>query len=82
MGARAAVEILRRRELSAAAPEDREALLNRLAEEHERTVGGVERAVRLEVIDAVIDPSDTRLQLLEALASAPARRGVHRNIPL
>jgi acetyl-CoA/propionyl-CoA carboxylase carboxyl transferase subunit len=82
MGARAAVEILHRRELSTVAPDEREALLARLAEQHERTVGGVERAIELEVIDAVIDPSETRLRLLEALVSAPARRGEHRNIPL
>ncbi|MGQ0575326.1 MAG: acyl-CoA carboxylase subunit beta [Pseudonocardia sp.] len=82
MGARAAVEILHRRELAAAAPADRETLLARLADEHERTVGGVERAVGIGVVDAVIDPHTTRLTLLEALAAAPERRGNIRNIPL
>ncbi len=82
MGARAAVEILHRRELSAARPEDRAAVHTRLAAEHERTVGGVERAVGIGVVDAVIEPTETRLRLLEALASAPVGRGTHRNIPL
>jgi acetyl-CoA/propionyl-CoA carboxylase carboxyl transferase subunit len=82
MGARAAVEILHRRELSAAAPTEREALLGRLTEQHERAVGGLERAVGLGVIDAVIDPSETRMRLFEALVAAPEKRGAHRNIPL
>jgi acetyl-CoA/propionyl-CoA carboxylase carboxyl transferase subunit len=82
MGARAAVEIVHRRELAAAATGDREALLARLTEEHERTVGGVQRAVAIGAVDAVIDPRTTRLTLLEALAAAAERRGDVRNIPL
>jgi acetyl-CoA/propionyl-CoA carboxylase carboxyl transferase subunit len=34
------------------------------------------------VVDEVIEPSQTRRRLAEALASAPARRGRHGNIPL
>ncbi len=82
MGARAAVEILHRRELAAARPADREAMLGSLAEEHRATVGGLARAVGLGVVDEVIEPKETRLRLLDALAGAPTRCGVHRNIPL
>ncbi|MBL7497597.1 acyl-CoA carboxylase subunit beta [Frankia nepalensis] len=82
MGAEAAVGILRRRALAAASDEDRPGLLSQLAEEHARTAGGIERGVELGVIDAIIDPADTRGLLAEALAGAPARRGDHGNIPL
>jgi acetyl-CoA/propionyl-CoA carboxylase carboxyl transferase subunit len=34
------------------------------------------------VVDEVIDPVRTRRRLVEALASAPAGRGHHTNIPL
>ncbi|WP_214104293.1 acyl-CoA carboxylase subunit beta [Acrocarpospora catenulata] len=82
MGAKAAVEILHRKQLAAVAPHEREELLNRLAVEHERNAGGVARAVSEGVVDDVIDPEWTRLRLGEALAAAPARRGRHTNIPL
>lgn len=82
MGARAAVEILHRRELAAARPDERGALLTELAKEHERAVGGVDRAAQLGVVDEVIEPKYTRLRLLETLVAAPAGRGTHRNIPL
>jgi acetyl-CoA/propionyl-CoA carboxylase carboxyl transferase subunit len=83
MGARAAVGILHRRALAAAgsAPE-REALLDRLADEHVRGSGGLDSAVELGVVDAVIEPADTRRRLVEALAVAPDARGAHGNIPL
>jgi len=34
------------------------------------------------VIDAVIQPTQTRRRMAEALAAAPAGRGSHGNIPL
>ncbi len=46
MGAKAAVGILHKRTLAAAAPEDREALHEELAAEHERIAGGVDSADR------------------------------------
>jgi acetyl-CoA/propionyl-CoA carboxylase carboxyl transferase subunit len=82
MGAKAAVGILHRRALAAADEADREALHSRLAEEHERIAGGVNRALAIGVVDEVIKPMDTRRRLVEALAAAPAGRGAHGNIPL
>jgi acetyl-CoA/propionyl-CoA carboxylase carboxyl transferase subunit len=82
MGAKAAVGILHRRALAAAPADEREALHEQLAQEHERLAGGVNRALELGVVDEVIEPRDTRRRLVEALAEAPAGRGAHGNIPL
>jgi len=54
----------------------------RVGVEHELIAGGVSRALAIGVVDEVIEPSQTRRRLAEALASAPARRGRHGNIPL
>jgi acetyl-CoA/propionyl-CoA carboxylase carboxyl transferase subunit len=84
MGTQAAVDILHRKKLAAARPEQRETLRSALAGEHERIAGGVGRALAIGVVDEVIDPSDSRQRLIRALAAAPARRDVnpHGNIPL
>ena len=82
MGSKAAVGILHRRKLAAAPDDEREALHATLAAEHERVAGGVARAVELGVVDEVITPAQTRRRVAEALASAPAGRGGHGNIPL
>jgi acetyl-CoA/propionyl-CoA carboxylase carboxyl transferase subunit len=82
MGAKAAVGILHKRKLAAAAPEEREALHEELAAEHERIAGGVDSAIEIGVVDEKIDPSHTRSRVTQALAEAPARRGRHKNIPL
>jgi acetyl-CoA/propionyl-CoA carboxylase carboxyl transferase subunit len=82
MGASAAVGILHRKKLAAAPPGEREVLHAQLAEEHERIAGGVGRAMELGVVDELIEPSRTRAAIAEALASAPAGRGAHGNIPL
>jgi len=82
MGAKAAVGILHRRTLAAAAEDEREALHATLAEQHERIAGGVNRAVAIGVVDEVVKPAQTRRRLAEALAAAPAGRGAHGNIPL
>ncbi len=82
MGASAAVNILHRKKLAAAPEEHREALRAELVIEQERTAGGVDRAVELGVVDAVIDPAQTRRRLAEALAAAPPGRGLHTNTPL
>jgi acetyl-CoA/propionyl-CoA carboxylase carboxyl transferase subunit len=82
MGARAAVGILHRKKLAAAPPGEREALHARLAEEHERIAGGVNRALQIGVVDEVVPPAQTRLRLVTALAELPAGRGAHGNIPL
>ncbi|MCM3887154.1 acyl-CoA carboxylase subunit beta [Frankia sp. R82] len=82
MGAEAAVNILHRRTLAAATEDELPALRSQLVEEHTRKAGGVDRGVSIGVIDAVIEPRDTRRRLAAALATAPARRGRHGNIPL
>ncbi|MGI5157241.1 acyl-CoA carboxylase subunit beta [Microbispora sp. CA-102843] len=83
MGAEAAVGILHRRRLAAAASEeDRERLRAELVRDHEELSGGVRRALDLRVVDEVIDPRTTRRRLAEALAAEPATRGAHNNIPL
>ena len=82
MGAKAAVGILHKRKLAAAAEHEREALHEELAAEHERITGGVDSAIEIGVVDEKIDPSHTRSKITEALAEAPARRGRHKNIPL
>jgi acetyl-CoA/propionyl-CoA carboxylase carboxyl transferase subunit len=86
MGAEAAVGILYRKQLAAAAEDERAELKARLIEEHERTAGGVQRGIDLGVVDAVIEPEQTRGRLVTAFAVAsdtPRRvRGEHGNIPL
>jgi acetyl-CoA/propionyl-CoA carboxylase carboxyl transferase subunit len=82
MGAEAAVKILHRKRLAAAADHERDALRSSLVEEHVRIAGGVNRAMAVGVVDEVISPLQTRRRLAEAFASAPAGRGRHGNIPL
>ncbi len=82
MGAKAAVGILHRKKLAAVPPGEREALHARLAAEHERIAGGVNRALEIGVVDEVVEPSHTRRRLVAALAGAPAGRGAHGNFPL
>ncbi|HKC28569.1 MAG TPA: carboxyl transferase domain-containing protein [Jatrophihabitans sp.] len=82
MGASAAVGILHRKKLAAAPHGEREALHATLAAEHEKIAGGVARAMEIGVVDEIIEPSRTRAAIVEALASAPAGRGAHGNIPL
>jgi acetyl-CoA/propionyl-CoA carboxylase carboxyl transferase subunit len=38
--------------------------------------------VELGVVDDVIEPTETRRRIAQALAEAPAGRGFHGNIPL
>jgi acetyl-CoA/propionyl-CoA carboxylase carboxyl transferase subunit len=82
MGASAAVNILHRKKLAATPPEDRDALRATLIEEQTRDAGGVPRAVEIGVVDAVVEPKETRRLLAQALADAPPARGAHGNIPL
>jgi acetyl-CoA/propionyl-CoA carboxylase carboxyl transferase subunit len=82
MGASAAVNILHRKKLAAAAPDEREALRTALVEDQLRTAGGVARALEIGVVDDVIKPTESRRRIAEALAAAPAARGAHGNIPL
>jgi acetyl-CoA/propionyl-CoA carboxylase carboxyl transferase subunit len=82
MGAVAAVRILHRRTLATVPPEKLHEAEAQLAAEHEATAGGLQRAVELGVVDAVIEPSQTHRELARAIAEAPQLKGTHANIPL
>ncbi len=82
MGAVAAVRILHRRTLASVPPDRLHEAEAELAAEHEATIGGLQRAIDLGVIDAIIEPSQTRQELARAIAEAPQLRGAHANIPL
>jgi acetyl-CoA/propionyl-CoA carboxylase carboxyl transferase subunit len=82
MGAVAAVRILHRRTLASVPPERLHEAEAELAAEHEASVGGLRSAIELGVIDAILEPSQTRLELARAIAGAPQLRGTHANIPL
>lgn len=86
MGAVAAVRILHRRKLAEVSPDIRPQVEEELALEHERIAGGVDKAVEIGVVDAVVEPSRTRRAIAEALHEAVQTGGVHRgahgNIPL
>jgi acetyl-CoA/propionyl-CoA carboxylase carboxyl transferase subunit len=82
MGAVAAVRILHRRTLASVPPEQLHEAEAELAAEHEATTGGLQRAVEIGVIDAIIEPSQTGRELIRAIAEAPQLKGSHANIPL
>ncbi|SDG33838.1 acetyl-CoA/propionyl-CoA carboxylase carboxyl transferase subunit [Sinosporangium album] len=82
MGAVAAVRVLKRRELAACPEDDRAALEAKLAEDHEKIAGGLDRAVQLGVVDEIIQPGTTRGAIAALLAKATPARGAHGNIPL
>ncbi|MDX6325189.1 MAG: acetyl-CoA/propionyl-CoA carboxylase carboxyl transferase subunit [Nocardioidaceae bacterium] len=90
MGAVAAVRILHRRRLAEVAPELRASVEAELAAEHERIAGGVDAAVEIGVVDEIVEPSDTRQAIAQAIAAeveaagseGRVLRGQHGNIPL
>jgi acetyl-CoA/propionyl-CoA carboxylase carboxyl transferase subunit len=82
MGAKAAVGVMRRRELAAVPEAERAALHEKLAAEHERQEGGVRQALAIGAVEEVIAPVDTRNRLAEVIAAAPHVRGRLGNIPL
>jgi acetyl-CoA/propionyl-CoA carboxylase carboxyl transferase subunit len=82
MGAVAAVRILHRRRLASVPPERLHEAEADLAAEHQATVGDLQRAVDLGVVDAVLEPRRTRGELAGAIAEAPQVKGAHANIPL
>jgi acetyl-CoA/propionyl-CoA carboxylase carboxyl transferase subunit len=82
MGASAAVNILHRKKLAAASNDEREELRAKLIQDQIEKAGGVNRALEIGVVDAIVEPKETRKRLAEALAGAPAARGAHGNIPL
>src|SRR5690606_8365527 len=85
MGAQGAVNILYRRELAAA--EDPDALRAKLIAEYEDTLANPYLAAERGYVDAVIRPSDTRVQVIKALRALRNKRATlppkkHGNIPL
>ena len=70
MDAVGAVEILHHKRLAACPPEGRHLLVARLAAEYQDGAGGLDRAVALGHVDAVIDPSETRRVLAETIRVA------------
>ncbi|MFL6139175.1 MAG: acyl-CoA carboxylase subunit beta [Frankiaceae bacterium] len=83
MNARSAVQVLHRRELAAVPDGDaRESLLQRLVADHIAHTGGLQRGVELGVVDAIVEPKETRRAVAEAIAAHPRRSGYQRNIPL
>ena len=83
MGAIAAVRILHRRKIAAVATDLRATVEAELAAEHEKIAGGVEKAIEIGVVDALVEPSVTRSTLAAALVEVDTgARGQHGNIPL
>ncbi|MEU8378360.1 acyl-CoA carboxylase subunit beta [Streptosporangium sp. NPDC048865] len=85
MGAQGAVNILYRRELAAA--EDPDAQRARFVAEYEDTLANPYLAAERGYVDAVIRPSDTRVQIVKALRTLRNKRATlppkkHGNIPL
>ena len=85
MGAKGAVSILYRRELAAA--EDPDKLHEDFEEEYARDLANPWKAAERGYVDAVIEPSQTRVQLARALDFTSSKREArpprkHGNIPL
>ncbi|MEN3535371.1 acyl-CoA carboxylase subunit beta [Microbispora sp. ZYX-F-249] len=85
MGAQGAVNILYRRELAAA--DDPDAARARFIGEYEDTLANPYLAAERGYVDAVIRPSDTRVQIVRALRALRTKRAAlppkkHGNIPL
>jgi len=82
MGAVAAIRVLHRRILADLPDDQRAAIELELAAEHEKISGGVARAIAIGVVDEIIERARSRALLAQAIAHAPAERGLHSNIPL
>ncbi|HSG80428.1 MAG TPA: acyl-CoA carboxylase subunit beta [Acidimicrobiia bacterium] len=85
MGAQGAVNIIHRREL--AASEDPESRRSELIEDYERRFSNPYIAAERGLVDEVIEPRETRPQLIQALEMLRTKRGSlppkkHGNIPL
>ena len=87
MGPDGAANIVFRKELESAAPEEKDKVREQLVEEYRQKVATPYRAAELGYIDEIIKPEQTRLKLIRALKSLrrkqefrPPRK--HGNIPL
>jgi acetyl-CoA/propionyl-CoA carboxylase carboxyl transferase subunit len=54
----------------------------RLANAHAIETGGLQRAIDCGVVDAVIEPHETRARIAACIAAARPVRGLNANIPL
>jgi propionyl-CoA carboxylase beta chain len=87
MGAQGAVNILYRRELAAAGPDEQASLREQRVTEYEDTLANPYVAADRGYVDAVIRPAETRPQVVRALRSLRTKRQTlpprkHGNIPL
>jgi len=87
MGPEGAVNILFRREIESAPPEERDKVRDRLAADYRRTFASPYKAAELGYIDEVILPEQTRIKLIRALRSLRRKKDTrlprrHGNIPL
>jgi acetyl-CoA carboxylase carboxyltransferase component len=87
MGSEGAVNIINRRVLAEAAPEDREALRARLTAEYSDRFANPYVAAERGLIDDIIEPRQTRPRLISAMAMLRGKRQKnlprkHGNIPL
>jgi acetyl-CoA carboxylase carboxyltransferase component len=90
MGPEGAVEIIYHRELEKAAPEERAKLAAQLADEYRRKFANPYEAAARGYVNAVIEPKETRPELVKALkmlslgkkVPKPAPPKKHGNIPL
>lgn len=82
MGSVAAVRVLHRRILANLPFDQRENMELELAAEHEKVSGGVQRAIEIGVVDAIIEPQFTRSEIAKVIAKSKLARGQHGNIPL
>lgn len=82
MGSVAAIRVLHRRLLADLPSEQRENMELELAAEHEKVSGGVQRAIEIGVVDAIIEPKLTRSEIAKVIAKSKSVRGQHGNIPL
>ena len=85
MGAEGAVNIISRGDIEKA--EDPEVARKRLIDEYREKFANPYRAAELGYIDGVIDPADTRPQIIRALRMLKTKRDAnppkkHGNIPL
>ena len=87
MGAEGAVNIIHRREIAAAEPEDREKIRSELVQAYKDKFGDPYVAARHGWLDDVIEPATTRRRLADSLALFASKREwqpprKHGNIPL
>lgn len=80
MGAEAAVGILHRKRLAAAAYHERDALKDHLVAEHVRIAGGADRAMAIGVLDELF-PGAGRGVASPRRSPPPGQPGQHGNIP-